>query len=106
MQLLRRRAIQLREIQLRARVMPPPLLMALSLRLFLFQLPSLGQQPSTALSFLPRQGRVRVSALLTQRVSKPILMTWKTTMARACYSWAAFGQADVAPRANIPAEKR
>jgi hypothetical protein len=58
------------------------------------------------LSFLQRQGRVRVSALLTQRVSKRTSMTWKTTTARACCSWAAFGQADVALRANIPAEKR
>ena len=42
MQLLRRRAIQLRAIQRRARVMPAPLLMALSLRLFLFPPPSPG----------------------------------------------------------------
>jgi len=66
MQLLRRRPIQLRAVQLRPPLVPPPLLIALSLRLFLFPLPSLGQQGSTAmatqpaLSFLPRQGRVLV----------------------------------------------
>jgi hypothetical protein len=42
----------------------------------------------------------------TQRVSKPISMTWKTITGRACRSWAAFGQADVPLRVNIPAEKR
>jgi hypothetical protein len=42
------------------------------------------------LSICPRQ----VSGLPTQRISKTISMTWKTTTARACCSWAAFGQAD------------